>query len=249
MAALLDVALAAHGGSEAWLALRSVRAEMTITGAIWAAKGRPNILGHVQVAANLHEQYLVLRPSAPARWYTTFDRGSMSLFDEGGLIERRDHPALMYAEHAASDPWSDLEVAYYATQALWTQLTLPFLYSYRGFDTTEIESRQEDGETWRRLQVQFPPAVASHSAQQVTAFGPDGLLRRHEYDVDMLSGATTVMYASDMHRFGGIAVPTRRRIYTADRNGDRVDQPLLAAIDIQRLCFSATELNRPDVAI
>jgi hypothetical protein len=97
------VAMAAHGGLERWLALRSVRAEMAITGAIWAAKGRPNVLGHVQVAANLHEQYLVLRPSSPASWYTNFDQGSMSLYEPGGLIERREHPGSMYAEHAASD--------------------------------------------------------------------------------------------------------------------------------------------------
>ena len=70
--------------------------------------------------------------------------------------------------------------------ALWTYLTQPFLYSYPGFETVEIEPWEEDGETWRRLKVIFPGDIASHTREQTSYFGSDGLLRRHDYAVDVL---------------------------------------------------------------
>jgi hypothetical protein len=38
-----------------------------------------------------------------------------------------------------------------------------------------------DGETWRRLKVTFPDHIKSHTRQQISCFGPDGLLRRHRH--------------------------------------------------------------------
>jgi hypothetical protein len=68
---------------------------------------------------------------------------------------------------------------------MWTYLTVPFSLSWSGFEVTEIEPRQEDNQTWRRLSVTFPPAIVSHSAQQVVYFDADGLLRRHDYQVEI----------------------------------------------------------------
>jgi hypothetical protein len=53
-----------------------------------------------------------------------------------------------------------------------------------------------DGETWRRLRVIFRDEVRSHTREQFFCFGPDGLLRRHDYTVDILGGATGLNYAS-----------------------------------------------------
>jgi hypothetical protein len=61
-----------------------------------------------------------------------------------------------------------------------------------GFVTEEIEPWRENGETWRRLKATFPATVASHNREQVTHFGPDGLMRRHDYTVDVLGGATRI---------------------------------------------------------
>jgi hypothetical protein len=65
--------------------------------------------------------------------------------------------------------------------ALWTYLTQPFLYTYPGFAVQEIEPWEEDGEDWRRLKVIFPDTIASYTRAQVSYFGTDGLLRRHDY--------------------------------------------------------------------
>jgi hypothetical protein len=70
-------------------------------------------------------------------------------------------------------------------------LTSPFLYTYPGFESEKIEPWQENGEEWRRLKVTFPEYVASHTKTQITHFGPDGLMRRHDYTVDILDAPTT----------------------------------------------------------
>jgi hypothetical protein len=74
---------------------------------------------------------------------------------------------------------------------LWTYLNTPFLYTHDGFTTEEISPIQVEGEIWRRLKVTFPDHVKSHTKVQISCFGPDGLLRRHDYTVDILGGATS----------------------------------------------------------
>jgi hypothetical protein len=59
------------------------------------------------------------------------------------------------------------------------------------------------GETWRRLKVTFPDDIASYTREQTSYFGPDGLLRRHDYAVDVLGGATGGQYIEDYHEHGG----------------------------------------------
>ncbi len=123
-------------------------------------------------------------------------------------------------------------MAYFVGEALWTYLNTPFLYTHDGFLSEEISSIQVEGETWRRLKVTFPDNVKSHSKEQISCFGPDGLLRRHDYTVDILGGATGLNYASDYRDVDGIIVPTKRRVYAYEGDYRLVKEPLLVAIDI-----------------
>ncbi|MGA9967627.1 MAG: hypothetical protein WBQ10_20685 [Terriglobales bacterium] len=114
-------------------------------------------------------------------------------------------------------------------------LNTPFLYAHEGFITEEIPSIQIAGETWRRLKVTFPDNVKSHTREQISCFGPDGLLRRHDYTVDILGGATGLNYASDYRDVDGIIVPTKRRVYAYEGNYQLVKEPLLVAIDMAEI--------------
>jgi hypothetical protein len=96
----------------------------------------------------------------------------------------------------------------------------------------EIPSIQVEGETWRRLKVTFPDSAKSHTKEQISCFGPDGLLRRHDYTVDILGGATGLNYASDYRDVDGIIVPTKRRVYAYEGDYQLVKEPLLVAIDM-----------------
>ena len=117
-------------------------------------------------------------------------------------------------------------------------MNVPFLYLREGFVTEEITPIEVDGEVWRRLQVTFPDHIKSHTRTQISCFGPDGLLRRHDYTVDILGGATGLNYASDYRDIGGIVIPTKRRIYAFEGDYQPVWDPLLVGIDMGEITLN-----------
>ena len=70
-----------------------------------------------------------------------------------------------------------------------------------------------------------------------TRFSPDGLLRRHDYTVDVLDGSTGLNYAFDFRDVGGIKIPMKRRVYAYDGDYEKVPEPLLVAIDVRTATF------------
>jgi hypothetical protein len=96
---------------------------------------------------------------------------------------------------------------------------------------SQIPSIHVEGETWR-LKVTFPDIVKSHTRERISCFGPDGVLRRHDYTVDILGGAAGLNYASDYRDVDGIMVPTKRRVYAYEGDYRLVKEPLLVAIDM-----------------
>jgi hypothetical protein len=56
---------------------------------------------------------------------------------------------------------------------------------------------EEDGELLRPPRVKFPDTIAIHTREQIGYFGKDGLLRRHDYGVDVLRGAQGAHYLYD----------------------------------------------------
>jgi hypothetical protein len=157
--------------------------------------------------------------------------------DAGDVLESRDNPRAAFLGHVNETPWDQLHAAYFDGYALWTYLTQPFLYSYPGFECREIEPWYENGEKWRRLKVIFPDNIASHTREQISYFGPDGLMRRHDYAVDVLGGATGAHYIDDYRDISGIQVPHRRRVYPRAADNQKVSEPLLVSIDISRAEF------------
>src|SRR5262249_17884113 len=95
----------------------------------------------------------------------------------------------------------------------WTYLTTPFFFAMDGFSAEEIKPWQEQNELWRGLRVTFPPDIASHSKKQDFYFGPDFLLRRHDYHVNASGGFAAAQYVSAAVTVEGITLPTKRRAY------------------------------------
>jgi hypothetical protein len=235
---LLKLAIEAHGGLERWHRFKVVRANVSITGAVWHLKGQPDVLKNVQVVAQLHRQHLVTHLIGKDR-RTIFSTGQVSIESESGVVEEtRVDPITSFRGQNMGTPWDSLHVAYFASYALWSYFTIPFLYTYPGFISEEIAPWQEDGEQWRPLRVTFPDSIAGHTRNQISYFGPDGLLRRHEYTVDVLGNAPGLNYASDYRTTSGIVVPHKRRVFAFDSEKRKVAEPLLVAIDIHEIDFN-----------
>jgi hypothetical protein len=94
-----------------------------------------------------------------------------------------------------------------------------------------------DGERWRRLRVTFPDRIKSHSKVQISCFGPDGLLRRHDYTVDILGGATGLNYAFDYRDIGGLQLFTKRLVYAYEGDYVRVPEPVLVDIAVRDIAL------------
>src|ERR1700692_5014227 len=235
---LLQVAVDAHGGLSRWNQLKRVKASLSITGAIWQLKGKPDALADVSIEAELHKERLTTHFNGQGT-RTVFEPNRVSVQTEGGrLVDSRDDPRSAFRGHTRQTPWDDLHVAYFSGYALWNYLTIPFLYTYPGFVTEELAPWQEDGEQWRPLKVTFPDSIAGHTRNQISYFGPDGLLRRHEYNVDVLGNAPGLNYASDYRDNNGLMVPHKRRVFAYDSEKRKVAEPLLVAINIDEIEFN-----------
>ena len=229
---LLESAIAAHGGIDRWSQVTAITVNASVTGALFHVKGKPDALKDVRFEADTKRQLLTMD-------YVGQDK--QSVFEpsrvviqrrDGELIDARDEPEGSFGGHQLETPWDDIHLAYFTGEALWTYLNVPFLYSWPGFTTEEITPIEVDGETWRRLTVTFPEHVKSHTREQISSFGPDGLLRRHDFTIDILGGATGMLYATDSRNVDGIIIPTTRRGYAWQGDYQRIPEPLLVAIDM-----------------
>jgi len=229
---LLSTAIKAHGGMDRWSTVTSVEITASITGAIWHVKGKPDVLKSVVMTADTgSERLTTVFPGQDKRSVFEPDRVVIERAD-GTSAEARDDPEASFAGQKLDTPWDDIHVAYFSGEALWTYLNTPFPYARDDFATEEIAPVEAAGETWRRLKVTFPDTVKSHTREQIFCFGADGLLRRHDYTVDILGGGTGLNYATDYQDIDGIIFPMTRRVYAYTGDYELVPEPVLVAIDI-----------------
>lgn len=238
MSNLLDIAVEAHGGLARWNEVSSVDIDVSITGAIWYVKGQPDVLRDIVMVVDTNQERVATTFVGQDR-RTVFEPDRVVIGkSDGSVLEARDDPEQSFLGQSADTPWDAVQVAYFSGEALWTYLNTPFLYTQERFATEEIDSIQVEDETWRRLKVIFPEEVKSHTREQIFCFGPDGLLRRHDYTVDILGGATGLNYASDYREIEGLMFPIRRRVYAYEGDFQLVPEPLLVAVDISRIALS-----------
>ncbi|MFI5613411.1 hypothetical protein [Amycolatopsis sp. NPDC051903] len=143
---------------------------------------------------------------------------------EGGVVAERDDPRRLFDGHPAgalwSELWSELQAAYFEGYSFWTHLTTPFLLARHDVDITEIEPWHENGETWRRVRVEFPEHLVTHNRGQTPHFGADDfLLRRHDYSPGLLGNPLTAHYTTEYRTFDGFAFPTRRYVLRREPDG------------------------------
>ncbi len=229
---LLQEAVDAHGGLKRWNEINRITVAASLTGAIWFVKSQGDYLKNVVMQVDTKRERMVTNfPGQNKRFIFEPERLVMERLD-GQVLMARDQPERSFEGQLRETPWDDLHVAYFQGEALWTYLNAPFLYTQEGFETEEITPIVVEGETWRRLKIIFPDHIKSHTREQISCFGPDGLLRRHDYTVDILGGATGLNYASGYRDVEGIIFPTQRRIYAYEGNYQLVPEPLLVKIDM-----------------
>lgn len=229
--AVVSRILDAHGGLGYWQSLAAVEVEMSAWGFLFRAKRiRPQ--HHALVTVDTNDPRVVMK-DFPTPGCTTALLGThrVETRDASGKVLRyRDNPRRAFGPGRRSLYWDDLDFAYFSGYAMWTYLTLPFLLLRRGVTIADCK-QSPDGSTI--LTVGFPDYLPTHSPVQTLHFDPAGRLVRHDYTAEVVgSWARAAHLCGDYRRFGGLWMPTRRRVYPRGPSGQPLPLPLLVGIDI-----------------
>jgi hypothetical protein len=238
MSDLLELAVKSHGGAERWARYSRFRATASITGAVWAMKGKAGLLDNVVLDGEIKDQRLTIAPYPRLGEYTTWEPTRQTIETSDGIVlDERLDPAASFVGQVRQTPWDDFNAAYFAGEANWNYFVAPFIFMRSDFHTEEIEAWHEDGQEWRRLLVTYPDAIVAHCRQQTYYFDDAGLLRRLDYSVDIMGGGPAVHYPSEYREFGGIMVPTQRRVYVRNPDGSPQLESTSIAIEFSDVTF------------
>src|SRR6266446_3133581 len=233
---LAQFAMEAHGGLTRWNRFNTISAHLIQGGVFWGAKGKPSILDDVTVKVDLRNERVSHWPFGSPDRRSRFEPERVAIENATGeVLEELLQPRSSFKGHTFETPWSDLQLAYFVGCAMWTYMNTPFLLARPDIQSEEIEPWQERGETWRRLKVRFPTDIATHSTEQTLYFDQQGLLKRHDYHVEISGGSAAAHYVSDLKEFSGIVFPTTRRIFPRQPDGHSLPEPLVVSIDLDEV--------------
>src|SRR5580704_2744715 len=235
---LLQKALEAHGGLDQWRRFATVRATIITGGQIFGMKGTPQDPTPRRMTVATKREWASVTPYGADDQRTDFTANRIAIEKmDGTVVKERLHPSEHAEGKAVDAPWDVLDRAYFNGYALWTYLTTPFHFAMPGFAVQEIDPWCEGDEVWRGLRVTYPSNIASHSREQDFYFGPDFLLRRHDYHVEASGGFAAAQYVFEPRTVQGITLPIRRRAYMRDKENRAIREKLMVSIDISEVAF------------
>jgi len=233
---LAQFAIQAHGGLTRWNSFNTVSAHLIQGGVFWGVKGKPGVLGDVTVKVDLRNERVSHWPFGSPDRRSRFEPERVAIENATGeILEELLQPRSSFKGHSFETPWTDLQLAYFVGCAMWTYMNTPFLLARPDIQSEEIEPWQERGETWRRLKVRFPADIATHSTNQTLYFDQQGLLKRHDYHVEISGDIGAAHYVSDIQEFSGIVLPTKHRIFGLQPDGHAAPEPLVVSIDMDQI--------------
>ena len=203
----------AHGGLDRWNKIASIEVTFNLSGAALTRKGYP---GKYQPICTIDAKKAKVvyqglgHGDRDDRWIYTPKRAWIERRD-GTVTASRDNPYEAFADHTNTTTWDDLHLLCFAGYAFHNYLTFPFHLTWPGFQTREVDPHEENGETWRVLEVTFPDDYPTHSKTQLFYFDKEFMLRRLDYAPAAFK-VPAAHYCFDVQEFSGIKIPTFRRV-------------------------------------
>ena len=240
MSSLLDEVLEAHGGLERWRAARTVRARVRSGGLLLRTRVPGNRFADYGLTIEVREPRAVMDPFPRTGQRGVFDRGEARIEGEGGeVLASRAEPRPAFFGRAGlrrNLRWDALDSTYFAGYAMWNYLTTPLLLTRDGVRVAEGERWREAGQEWRRLEVDFPTNLDTHSAHQTFYVDSSGLIRRHDYTAEVVGGwARAVHHLGEHRQVDGLTFPTRRRVRPIGVRNRALPGPALVWIELDAL--------------
>jgi hypothetical protein len=233
---LAERAISGHGGIDAWeRAGVHVVVRLSSGGFAFASKLQGHAVRGVDVRVATRGQSVVFEPYPAA--------GRRGLLVEGGAVRVENDAGVVLAARANARAafaglrrrlwWDRLDILYFGAYAIWTYISAPFVFLREGYELSELEPWDEQGERWRRLAVTFPPDIHTHCREQVFYIDSAGLIRRHDYTAEPIGGwAKAAHYCYDHRDFDGLLLPTRRLVYPRRADNTPRPRPRLVWIEV-----------------
>ncbi|BBX73553.1 hypothetical protein H7H78_16740 [Mycobacterium shinjukuense] len=240
MSALLQEVLDAHGGLARWRAAATIHARVRAGGLLIRTRVPGNRFADYQITVHVQQARTVLDPFPRDGQRGVYEGGAVRIEShDGQVIGSRANPRGAFVGLSGlrrNVRWDPLDSVYFAGYAMWNYLTMPFLLTREGVEVTEGATWQEAGETWRRLNVRFPPALDTHSPEQTFYFDSAGHLRRHDYVAEVIGHwARAAHYCTDPDHAGGLMFPTRRWVRPIGPGNRSLPFPTLVSIRLGEL--------------
>ena len=216
---LVQVVTDAHGGLERWRRFKGVASTIVTGGRLWDIKGVNMIRTPRRAKSEFRRQWTQVAPFGDPDWTMTWTPQHVEIADsKGRVIEQRDNGRDSF-DRGFNGRWDQLNLAYFNGYAMWTYHAAPWVLAEPGYEAREIAPIAHEGETLRGLAVRFPEGVHSHTREQRFYFGQDGLLRRHDYEVDVWADTPAAHFVSDYIDVNGLKYPTRRSVFARRPDG------------------------------
>lgn len=234
---LLEEALEAHGGFDRWRKFKGLASTIRTGGSLWELKGAPLIPVPRRATSEFRRQWTQVAPFGEPDWTMTWTPEHVAITaGDGTVIAERDDGREAF-DRSYDGKWDPLNLAYFNGYAMWTYHATPHVFGEPGYEARDVEPIEDAGEMLRGVAVRFPESVHSHTREQRFYFASDGLLRRHDYTVDVWADTPAAHFIHDYVDVDGLKYPTRRSVY-----GIREDGSLDLNFNIVTIAMSDYEL-------
>lgn len=207
---LLEEALEAHGGYDRWRKHKGIASTIVTGGRLWELKGAPLIPVPRRATSEFHRQWTRVTPFGEPNWTMTWMPENVQITAaDSSIIAERDNGREAF-DRSYDGQWDPLNLAYFNGYAMWTYHTVPFVFGEPGYEARDIAPIEHEGAMLGGVAVRFPEGVHSHTREQQFYFGADGLLRRHDYTVDVWADTPAAHFVSGYVDVEGLKYPTRR---------------------------------------
>ena len=227
----------ASGGLDLWRQMSRYTVHMSFGGVLCSRKCAAAQLKDVVVEGSTDQQSLEINGFSGMNRRAMYRPDWVALEGmDGQLLKETKASTQELRECLRASTWDELQLAYYFGYAVWNYIAVPFVLAEPDVTTEELEPRSVQFDSWRRLEVRFPPRVVTHSTEQTVYFDRDGLLRRIDYTSELEDTRIAQLF-SGHQGFSGIIVPTLGTSLRIAPDGVSLAKPSLVDVEIFDVVF------------
>lgn len=227
----LATAVTAAAGGSRWSEVERIDLTRTLGGAVWGLKRATGTVEHGLTHIDVRRQRTRIDSFGTSDGFAEYTPDRVTITD-GATRESEvlHHPRESFAGHVVDTPWTRAQVAYFVGYTMWTYITEAWSLQLPGVVTEEDGTWTDAGRSLRRLRVTYPSSITTHSRVQTLYVDGDDLVRRRDYEADVMGGVPSAQLVAGHTEVGGIVIATKRDVFPRDPAGEIVADQRLVSI-------------------